>query len=265
MDNQEPKITEMWRQWFMTGEFISEKRNRKIFKLLPANPRCKLCNAPFKGIGAPIIRAFFHRQQSNMNPRICNRCESSARQFPGGAEVKMSILFADVRGSTALSEKMSALEFSKLINRFYTEATNVIIETDGLVEKLAGDSVSAFWGPGFAGPDYPQRTLEAAQNLLRVTGHADAHGPWVSVGIGIHTGIAFFGSMGTAEGLTDITAVGEEVNIAARLAAQAAAGEIMVSENALKDAGVDGSGLESRSLELKGISHPVAVRVMRIS
>ncbi len=81
--------------------------------------------------------------------------------------------------------------------------------------------------------------------------------------IGVHFGIAYFGAMGTAEGLTDISAKGDQVNTAARLASQAAAGEIIVSEQAIKKAGIDGSQLESRSLALKGISEPVHVRVMR--
>jgi class 3 adenylate cyclase len=68
--------------------------------------------------------------------------------------------------------------------------------------------------------------------------------------------------MGTADGLTDITAIGDEVNTAARIASQAAASEILVSEQALRQAGMDGSELEPRSLELKGISEPVPVRVM---
>lgn len=71
-------------------------------------------------------------------------CERAARKFLGGAEVDMSMLFADVRGSTALAEKMSPTRFQQLINRFYTEATNLIGKEDGLVEKLAGDSVAAF-------------------------------------------------------------------------------------------------------------------------
>ena len=68
--------------------------------------------------------------------------------------------------------------------------------------------------------------------------------------------------MGAAEGLTEMSAIGDEVNLAARLASKAAAGEIIVSEQALKEAGIDGGALESRSLELKGISEPVSVRVM---
>ncbi len=264
MTGEKPNYDQMWHDWFMTDAFRVEKRQHRMLRMLPHDPRCKFCHAPFEGIGAPIVRTVFGKQRSTHNPGFCNICEDTARKYPGGAEVEMSILFADVRGSTALSERMSALDFSKLINRFYTEATRIIVESDGLVDKLAGDSVAAFWGAGFAGPHYVRRTLEVAQNLLRATGHADSHGPWVPIGVGVHTGVAFFGSMGTADGLTDITAVGEEVNTAARLAAQAAAGEIVVSERALKEAGVDGSELEARSLTLKGISQPVAVRVMRL-
>ena len=170
----------------------------------------------------------------------------------------MSMLFADIRGSTALSEKMRPAEFSRFINRFYTETTNIITEADGLVEKLAGDAVAAFWGAGFAGPDYVRRTVEVAQKMAKVMLNRE-----IPVGIGVHCGVAYFGAMGTADGLTDITAIGEEVNTAARLAAQAAAGEIIVSEQALRAAGIDGSALEPRRLELKGISEPVSVRVMR--
>ncbi len=170
----------------------------------------------------------------------------------------MSMLFADVRGSTALSEQMSPMNFSRLINRFYVDSTNAIIGEDGLVEKLAGDAVAAYWGAGFAGPNYVQRTLKVAQNMSKMMTRQQ-----IPVGIGVHAGVAYFGSMGAADGLIDIAAIGDEVNTAARLASKAAAGEIIVSEQALKEAGIDGSKLESRSLELKGISEPVLVRVMR--
>jgi adenylate cyclase len=177
----------------------------------------------------------------------------------------MSMLFADVRGSTALSERMSPTDFSLLINRFYTVVTRAIVEKDGLVDKLAGDSVAAFWGEGIAGPGYVQRTVEAAIDLLKATGHADPHGPWIPIGVGVHAGIAYFGALGTAGGITDVTAVGEEVNTAARLSSSAAAGEILVSEQALAATGLDPARYESRSLELKGLSEPVAVRVLRVA
>ena len=172
----------------------------------------------------------------------------------------MSMLFIDVRGSTALSERMSPTEFSQLINRFYKEATKIIIDEDGLVEKLAGDSVAAFWGAGFAGADYVARTVKVAQKILRAMEEQQ-----IPVGIGVHSGVAYFGAMGTADGLTEISAIGDEVNLAARLASKAAPGEIIVSEQALKAAGINSNELERRTLELKGISEPVIARVMHSS
>ena len=257
-DNKSVDVGEVWWFWFTTSAFDTDKRLRRIFRMLPRDPRCKFCNAPFRGVGGTMVRALFGKQRSASNPRFCNMCEVASRQFPGGAEVEMSMLFADIRGSTALSEKMSSAEFSRLINRFYIESTKAIIEEDGLVDKLVGDAVVAFWGAGFAGPQYVRRTLKVAQKLAQVMARQE-----IPVGIGVHAGRAYFGAMGTADGLTDISAFGDEVNTAARLAAEAAAGEIIVSEQALKEAGIDGGDLESRSLELKGISAPVLVRVMR--
>ena len=167
-DKKSEDVGKVWWFWFTTSAFDVDKRLRRIFRMLPHDPRCRFCNAPFRGVGGSIVRAVFGKQQSVLNPRFCNMCDEAMRQFPGGAEVQMSMLFADIRGSTALSEKMSPTEFSQLINRFYTASTKLIIEEDGLVEKLAGDSVAAFWGAGFAGPHYVRRTIKVAQNLLRI-------------------------------------------------------------------------------------------------
>lgn len=257
-DKKPVDVGQVWWFWFSTSAFDVDKRLRRIFRVLPRDPRCKFCNAPFQGIGGSIVRVVFGKQRSVLNPRFCNMCDEASRRFPGGTEVEMSMLFADVRGSTALSEQMSPTEFSRLINRFYTGTTKIITDADGLVEKLAGDAVAAFWGAGFAGPDYVQRTINVASRISRAMARQK-----IPVGIGVHAGVAYSGAMGTADGLTDISAVGEEVNTAARLAAKAAAGEIIISERALKEAGMGGSELEARWLELKGISEPVPVRVMR--
>jgi adenylate cyclase len=247
----------MWHDWFMTDAFAVERRLHRFFHILPHDPRCKLCHAPFQGIGGMAVGALYGRRRSNLNPQFCNVCEDFAKKFPGGAEVEMSMLFADVRGSTSLSERMTPIEFQKLINRFFVGTTKVIGQEYGLVEKLAGDAVAAFWGAGFAGKEYVARTIHAAQNISRLMQSQN-----IPVGVGVHAGVAYFGAMGSAEGLINISAIGEEVNTAARLASKALAGEIIVSERALAQAGIDGSGLESRRLELKGISEPMPVRVM---
>jgi adenylate cyclase len=247
-----------WSDWFTTSAFKVDKRLRHIFRILPHEPRCKFCNAPFEGVGGMAVRAIYGKRRSALNPRFCNMCDEASRQFPGGAEVPMSMLFIDVRGSTALSEKLGTTAFSQLINRFYTVATKIIVEEDGLVEKLAGDEVAAFWGSGFAGTNYVQRTVKTAQSLLRNMAKQN-----IPVGIGVNAGTAYFGAMGTADGLTNISAIGDEVNLAARLASKAAAGEIVISEKAMQVAGIDVNPFEQRRLELKGISELVPVRVMK--
>jgi adenylate cyclase len=262
MSEREPiDADQMWREYFAgSAENVDFRRLRHVFSKLPTNPRCKICHAPFEGIGAGLVKVLFHKERSLMNPRFCNSCESMARRFPGGAEVEMSILFADIRGSTSIAETMSPKEYSQLIHRFYAAATKVIVEGDGLVEKLAGDEVAAFWGAGFAGPTFVRRTVDAARKLS-----ADLAVQDIPVGIGVHFGTAYFGAMGTAEGLVDISAKGEAVNLTARLCAKAAAGEILVSEQAIQMAGIDGNELESRSLVLTGISQPVCALVMHSS
>ena len=258
MSDHKFEFDQMWHDWFMTDAFKVEKQWH-FMGLLPHDPRCKLCHSPFHGVGGAVVGTLFGRKQSNLNPHFCNMCEEFAKKHPGGAEVEMSMLFADVRGSTALSEQMTSIEFSKLINRFYVGTTHAIAEEDGLVEKLAGDAVAAFWGAGFAGKDYVAKTIRAAQNIAQLMQKQS-----IPVGIGVHAGMAYFGAMGSPNGLVDIAAIGEEVNTAARLASKAAAGEIILSETALEHTHMNGSELESRKLELKGISEQVSVRVMRV-
>ncbi len=258
MTENKEMADQLWHDWFTSDAFSVEKGIYGFFHVLPHDPRCKLCQAPFKGVGGALVSALFGRKQSSLNPHFCNICEDYAQKNPGGAEVEMSMLFADVRGSTALSEQMSPSEFQKLINRFYVGSTRIIGEEYGLVEKLAGDAVAAFWGAGFAGRHYVSKTIQAAQGIARFMREQN-----IPVGIEVHAGVAYFGAMGSADGLVNISAIGDEVNTAARIASKAAAGEILISEAALSQAEIDTSKLESRQLELKGISEPVPVRVMR--
>ncbi len=159
---------------------------------------------------------------------------------------------------------MSATEFSRLMNRFYAAATGVLIKTDALIDKLVGDEVIGVYFPAFAGSEPARLAVQAAQELLRVTGHGDPGGPWLPVGVGVHTGITFFGTVSGADGtFSDFTALGDNVNITARLASQAGPGEALISDAACSAAGLDLGHLEQRQLELKGKSEPVSVRVLR--
>ena len=203
------------------------------------------------------------RDQYKYNPRFCQPCEKFDQ--PGGAEVPLTMLFADVRGSTTLAEQMSAVEFSRLINRFYKVATHVLIQTDALVDRLMGDQAIGLFIPGFAGQEHPRQAIEAAQDLLKLTGHGDPKGPWIPVGVGVHTGPAFVGVVGEVGTTQDFTALGDNVNITARLASEAGRGEILISDASYSAANLNREGLEHRQMELKGKSEPIGVHVLRIS
>jgi adenylate cyclase len=261
-DDQKEMVEAVWRAFLTGTPHTPLHRQRTLYRFLPGETRCKLCKAPFEGVGASVVKLFFRKQPSNLNPQLCNVCDKFATEHQGGAEVVISMLFADVRGSTSLAEGLSASEFSSLINRFYNEGSRVLIKGDALIDRLVGDQLIGYFVPGFAGPDYAQKAINAAQELLVQTGHSDPDGPWIPVGVGVHVGTAFVGSVGSGKGVTDITALGDAVNIAARLASEAQSGEFVVSEDALSAAAMEDFEGERRALNLKGRIEPVNVRVL---
>ena len=177
------------------------------------------------------------------------RVSSSLTRNRGGAEIECTLLFADVRGSTALGEDLSPGEFKRLLNRFYEAASAVVFEHDGVVDKFVGDELVALFFPLFAGPDHAKSALEAAQALLAATGHADPAGAWLPVGVGVHSGIAWVGSVG-GDAHREFTALGDAVNTAARLSSHAGPGEILVTVGTATDAGLE--SYATRQLHLKG-------------
>jgi adenylate cyclase len=154
----------------------------------------------------------------------------------------------------------STVEFRRLMARFYAEAAAAVDSRNGIVDKFAGDELVALFIPGFAGEDHAADAIAAALELLQRTGNDDAE-PWLPVGAGVHLGKAYIGTVGEEEAL-DFTALGDPVNTAARLAAVAGAGEILVSGVAAAEAGLNTAGLEMRSLDLRGRSEPLAAFVV---
>lgn len=235
----------------------------KSLKYLPADPRCVWCSAPFKGIGAPLMRAI-GKDKSRYNPNLCTECEDFVRKNKASAEVDMSLIFADIRGSTTLAERLSPVEFSQLINRFYTVASDILVMAKAYIEKLAGDQVSAFFTTGLAGPEYHKIAIQSARDIMHATGHGSPEGPWVPVGIGVHSGLTFYGAVGTPDGLTELSILGDPPNTTARLASSAKDGEILISKVTAEKAGLDTSLLEMRELELKGKQEKVGVWVEKL-
>jgi adenylate cyclase len=159
-------------------------------------------------------------------------------------------MFADIRGSTGLAEQLPPSEFGQLLTRFWGTAARVVDRWDGIVDKFVGDEAVALFIPGFAGEDHAARAVKAARELLIETGHGEGEA-WVPVGIGVHTGLSYVGYIGEGDAL-DFTALGDTVNTAARLTSMAKAGEIVISDAAAAAAELDTSGLEQRTLDLRG-------------
>jgi adenylate cyclase len=250
---------EMWKQ-MLTGNYPRLHRMRRIWGMLPSPPRCKLCNAPFRGPGGVLMRAIAYGP-SSLNRRLCKWCIRAIHKQPGGAEIEISVLFADVRGSTAMAERMAPEDFSRLMARFYGAAAGVIDEWDGIVDKFLGDGAVALFIPGFAGSDHAADAIAAARELLEQTGN-DGSEPWISVGAGVHTGKSFVGTVGEGDA-RDFTALGDTVNTAARLTGLAGEGEILISAEAATACGLDTTGLERRTLELRGKEQSVDAWVAR--
>jgi len=261
---------EIWREYLTTGTlpdmfrmpWYKSRRLHALYRLLPDNPRCRICYYPFQGIGGVITRRVLGVLPSRLNPQVCNDCDEFIKATQGGAELELSLLFADVRGSTQLAEAMSPAEFSRLINRFYNATTRVLFNSNAMVEKLIGDAVTGFFTPGFAGSNHARVAVDAAREILRATGHFSPAGPWIQVGVGVHTGPAYVGAVHSDSGVSDIAVLGDAANIAARLAGQAAQGEIHLSQATAQAAGLDPAGAKILHQALRGRSEPVDVWVL---
>jgi adenylate cyclase len=177
--------------------------------------------------------------------------------------IDLSFLFIDVRGSTSLAEGVSPDAYARLINRFYEDVTRVLVRTEAFIDKFVGDEVMAVYLPVFCGPNHARAAVESAAELLGAMQQTRSEGT-LPVGVGVNSGTCYFGTVKGVDGtLADWTALGDPVNVAARLGAAAAAGEALISEATCRAAGIELSDCESRSLALKGKSEAVTVRVMR--
>jgi adenylate cyclase len=252
--------SEVWRR-LLLGTDPSVVRLRRRHRRIPSPPRCKMCAAPFGPPGGWVLRYFGHARWAK-NPKYCEGCFRTLLANHGGAEVECSLLFADVRGSTTLAEGMRPAEFRALMGRFYDEAFAVLIDFNAIVDKFVGDEVIGIFIPAYTGREHARHAIDAAQRLLEVTGHGRTEDPWIRIGIGVNTGVAFVGSVGQGPD-TELTAMGDAVNVTARLAAEAGPGEILVTSAAVVGAGAGTpAGREHRSLQLRGKSGAVDVVVL---
>jgi len=246
---------EEWRQTLLgTASFL--RRTNRIFRRLPSDPRCKLCQAPYGGVVGPIMTLLGFGKYPR-NPQLCNACFRASAKHPGGAEIELSVLFADVRGSTGLAETMPPAEFSRMLSAYYRVATDAIKGPGGIIDKLLGDGGMALFIPGFTGADHAAKAVAAARMILREVE--------LPVGAGLHTGNAWVGFIGGGEDVVDFTALGDAVNAASRLGSEAVTGELLLSDATVRGAGIATDGLSPRRVELRGRAEPLDVWSERVT
>lgn len=246
-----PETDETWAD-ILGGRDLGLEKMRSFFLRIPSNPRCKMCASPFGGVGGGLMRVLWHAP--SRNPLLCRACAGQLKNHPGGAQIDIAALFADVRGSTAMAEEMSPVRYRNLLTGFYRVAWQAVTARDGIVDKYLGDGIMALFIPGITGEQFTARAVAAGQELLAGVARLPERLP---VGAGVHFGNAWVGVVGS-EVEQDFTALGDVVNVAARLGSEAKAGELLVSSEAARAAAI-ASDTTPHLMELKGRHEPLEV------
>lgn len=213
-----------------------------------------------------FIRQAFGRY---LAPELLHKLEAAPDTLRLGGEIRpMTILFLDIRGFTAISERLSPEALVNFLNALFSPLTDAIQREQGVVDKYIGDSVMAFWNAPVDVPDHAARACAAAlrmRDIVDQLNRNDAFGlqaaglnDWrVQVGIGLNTGAACVGNMGS-EARFNYSTVGDAVNIAARIEGECkrVGAPILVSEATIQ-AAPGFAVLEAGAMTLKGKSEPV--------
>jgi len=178
-----------------------------------------------------------------------------------GQKREITVLFSDIQGFTSLSERKSAPEIVDLLNRYFSLQVEVIFRHEGTLDKYIGDAIMAFWGAPTDQPDHACRALACAremeQTLKRFKQDIGADGEQFDIGIGLHSGEAVVGFIGSPERRQDYTVIGDTVNTASRIeGATRGRGRILVSA-AVRAACDQYTFTDHGAVKLKGKEEPV--------
>jgi adenylate cyclase len=201
---------------------------------------------------------------SRMNPNLCTLCETMFTRVMKVKQMSVpaTILFADVRGYTSLSELLDTPQMAQLLSRFYETCATAIWDRDGIINKLIGDAVLAVFNFPVRQEDHTYQAVMAGIELqrrcrvmkasLQETTGGDAP---LEVGVGIHTGQITIGEVG--DFCRDFTAIGSVVNLASRLQGAAEPGEVLVTEEVYRQVADHFPQAQSRLCRVKGFEQPV--------
>jgi adenylate cyclase len=199
-----------------------------------------------------------------LSPALVEQAQKGQLDLKKGGELReVSVLFADIRGFTSMTEKSEPQEIVTLLNEYFEAMVDEVFEHGGVLDKFIGDCIMAMWGAPVRRDDDAARALRCAvgmQEALRVYNRQrqELGRHPLAMGIGVNTGEAVVGNMGSSKRL-EYTCIGDAVNLASRLCSMAKPGQVVISAATLEKGG---DGFEVRALpptKVKGKEHPVPV------
>ncbi len=214
-----------------------------------------------------------------VSPALLEELADNPEKLALGGETRhLTILFSDIRGFTTISERFNAQELTRFINRFLTPMTNVIMTTQGTVDKYMGDAIMAFWNAPLPDPQHPKNACHAALQMQievkalnqkladeaeqEAGGDGDSRRRYmpIAIGVGINSGMCHVGNMGSEQRF-DYSALGDDVNLASRLEGQSKTYgvDIIIGENTVRELDDDFAYIELDYIQVKGKTEPVRI------
>jgi adenylate cyclase len=216
--------------------------------------QCGICGSPLVGALGRVYRAAGVKRSAR-NPNICNRCDTHVEE---GQLAEVTVLFVDLSGFTELTQDLGAERTHEVVDAFLRAATEIITRHGGFIDKYIGDAVMALFNVPIKHADHARRAVAAALELQSRMGELSRRFQMeLQSAAGIASGFARVGRLGSGES-RDITAVGDVVNLAARLEGKTRPGEILVSGEIYRELSADFPRAEEERLGLKGFKEPVA-------
>lgn len=215
--------------------------------------QCVICGAILEGILSYLFR-IAGIKRSLHNPNICTRCNTHVED---GRIVKISVVFADISSFTEKTQERGPEQIHRVTDAFLKMATNILIEHDAYVDKYIGDAVMAFFNMPIQRNDHASQAVAAAFEIDAGTAElTEKFGIDLKAGVGIATGWAKVGQLGSKY-RKDYTAIGDVVNMAARLEGEAKPREILIHSEVYEEVADDFPDAPAESLWLKGFKEPV--------
>ncbi|MCL5011778.1 MAG: adenylate/guanylate cyclase domain-containing protein [Candidatus Marsarchaeota archaeon] len=191
-----------------------------------------------------------------VNPNIIKKIIKQKKLKLGGERQEITILFSDVRGFTSLSEKTPPEKVVKMLNEYFNIATRIIQKHDGTVDKFIGDAVMAIFNAPIKSESHADNAVQTAIEMQKEFKKKN-----LSVGIGINTGDAVIGNIGSSK-VMDYTAIGDAVNTASRIQGLAKAGEIAITDSTFKKIKTKAKAIK-RQETVKGKEKPITIHVIQ--